>query len=144
MSSFSKITKKHESKIIIIIFFIFFIISAFIYDDYGLSVDEWDLRVLGYINLNYIYEIFLNKTLNNINDIVSSKELSEYYGTHGVIFSLPTAAIEYILNINDSRSYYLFRHYFNHIVFRYQFKNKNHNMLLHYLNFLFFMLFRFH
>ena len=91
MSSFSKITKKHESKIIIIIFFIFFIISAFIYDDYGLSVDEWDLRVLGYINLNYIYEIFLNKTLNNINDIVSSKELSEYYGTHGVIFSLPTA-----------------------------------------------------
>ena len=39
------------------IFAIFFVIGVNIYDDYGLSWDEYNERISGFFSLNYIREI---------------------------------------------------------------------------------------
>ena len=58
MANFSKKTNRQEIIVVTLIYLIFFIIGILSYQDFGISVDEWDLRVLGFVNLKYITEIF--------------------------------------------------------------------------------------
>ena len=118
MPNFS--TKQNKNKLIIIavIYLIFFIIGILSYQDFGISVDEWDLRLMGYVNLKYVIEIFSQNATAKLDEILLIPKLSDYSGnTHGVIFSLPMALIEYLFNITDSQKYYFIRHYFNHLLF---------------------------
>ena len=117
MANFFNKLKKIEIITIIIIYSIFIIIGLFVFKDYGVSVDEWELRVLGFANLKYIIGTILHKSTENLDKILSIPNLSSHLGTHGALFALPTAYLEYFFNIEDSKNYYLFRHYINHIIF---------------------------
>ena len=87
------------------------------YKDFGISVDEWELRLLGFANLKYIMEIFFQNYLSKLDEFLIIPKTWDYYGSHGAIFTLPMAFIEYFFNINDSQKYYFIRHYFNHLIF---------------------------
>ena len=118
MANFSKKTNRQEIIVVILIYLVFFITGILSYRDYGISVDEWDLRLLGFVNLKYITEIFFHNISEKLDKILMIPNLSDYSGnTHGVIFSLPMAFIEYFFNITDSQKYYFVRHYFNNLIF---------------------------
>ena len=118
MANFSKKTNRQEIIVVTLIYFIFFIIGILSYQDFGISVDEWDLRVLGFVNLKYITEIFFQNISVKLDEILLIPKISDYSGnTHGAIFALPMAFVEYFFNITDSQKYYFIRHYFNHLIF---------------------------
>ena len=58
MINFYKNTNKYKIIIVILIYLLFFVVGTLSYQDFGISVDEWDLRLLGFVNLKYITEFF--------------------------------------------------------------------------------------
>tara|TARA_Y100000590_G_scaffold470411_1_gene664660 strand:+ start:2305 stop:3930 length:1626 start_codon:yes stop_codon:yes gene_type:complete len=117
MANFFNKAKKIEIIQVIVIYSIFIITGLLVFKDYGVSVDEWELRVLGFANLKYVIETILQGSAENLDKILPIPSLSSHLGTHGALFALPTAYLEYFFNIEDSKNYYLFRHYLNHIIF---------------------------
>ena len=101
---------------IILIFFIFLITGIIIYDDYGISWDEYYHRINGFLSLNSIRSIF---SLDIIYPelVHSTKSFSETAKIYGVIFDLPMAFIEKELFIEDSKIYFILRHLFNFLIF---------------------------
>ena len=107
---------------ILSLYLIFLFISLFVYDDFGISADEWVLRYEGLKNIKYISEIFFSNAVNEIDKIIARLDVLEYTSDdesryYGSIFSIGMAFIEFFFNIDDSKDYYLLRHYFNHIIF---------------------------
>ncbi len=117
MFNYIKKKNKQELTVVLSLFAIFLLISVIAFDDFGISVDEWELRILGFSNLKYIISLFSLSKANELNNIMQIPELSDYLGTHGAIFALPMSFIEYIFNIKDSQTYFFLRHYINHVVF---------------------------
>ena len=117
MGNFSEKTNRQEIITVTLVYLTFFIVGILTYQDFGISVDEWELRLMGFASLKYIMEIFFQDHLSKIDEIVSVPDSWDYYGTHGVIFGLPMAYIEYFFNITDSQKYFFIRHYFNHLIF---------------------------
>ena len=118
MANFSKKKNRNEIIIVALIYFVFFIIGILSYQDFGISVDEWDLRLLGFVNLKYIMEIFFQNSSGKLDEILLIPKISDYSSnTHGVVFALPMAFVEYFFDITDSQKYYFIRHYFNHLIF---------------------------
>ena len=101
---------------IILIFFIFLITGIIIYDDYGISWDEYYHRINGFVSLNSIRSIF---SLDIIYPelVHSTKSFAETAKIYGVIFDLPMAFIEKELIIEDSKIYFILRHLFNFLIF---------------------------
>ena len=58
MLTFLKKTKNHEISAIFLLYSIFLSIGFISFKDYGISVDEWELREHGFSYLIYICEIF--------------------------------------------------------------------------------------
>ncbi len=86
MPNFLKKTNRHELIIVTLIYLIFFFIGILFYRDFGISVDEWDLRLLGFVNLKYITEILFNDVTPRFDEILLIPKFSEYYAnTHGAI-----------------------------------------------------------
>ena len=107
-----------SEKIIIPLFYILLISLGFaVFKDYGISVDEWELRILGFSNLKYVASFFNSDVVFELEKILKIPPLSDYLGTHGAIFALPTAFIEFYFNITESQKYYYLRHYLNYILF---------------------------
>ena len=115
----SKKNKNIETSIVLLIYLIFLIFGAISFKDYGISVDEWELRFLGFVNLKYIQEILQLNSLDTVDQIKFIPDFHDFKAgfTHGVIFSLPMAFIEYVFAITDSQIYYWMRHYCNHLIF---------------------------
>ena len=63
---------------ILFLYLIFLFISLFVYDDFGISTDEWVLRYEGLKNIKYISEIFFSNTVNEIDKIIARLEVFEY------------------------------------------------------------------
>jgi len=105
----------NKNSITLIFFSLFFILGFNIYDDYGISIDEDNTRLNGLVSLKYIFSIFEIEPSNYFKNIPDINEWSE--SGIGFIFDLPTAFLEYFLNIEDSRNYYLMRHWVNFIFF---------------------------
>ena len=103
---------------IVLIFFFFLITGIFVYDDYGISWDEYYHRINGFVSLNLIRKLF---SLNIIYpDVVhSSKAWIEGAKMYGVLFDLPMAFIEKKFHIEDSKNYFLLRHFFNFIILKF-------------------------
>ena len=91
---------------IILIFSIFLITGIIIYDDYGISWDEYFNRINGFVSLNSIRNIF---SLDIIYPelVHSTKSFAETAKIYGVIFDLPMAFIEKELLIEDPKIYFL-------------------------------------
>ena len=99
-------------------FFIFLIIGIAIFPHYGISIDEDNTRLNGFVSLKYIFEsLGLNNQMQT-DTIVGIPTMSEWKEQgHGVVFDLPTAFIEFLFNIDDSRDYFLMRHLVTFIFF---------------------------
>ena len=90
----------------LLFFLIFFLIGIFIFSDYGLSIDEDNTRIVGFLSLELIFNIFLPEQVTKINKIISADRAAIGTGieTSGVVFDLPMAFLELIFQINDSRN----------------------------------------
>ena len=105
------------------LFTIYFITGLSIFRDYGISVDEEFQRYSGFYWLNYILQFLPFNTLE-INALNRLNEIGGFtlpnpkdFPFYGVVFDVPLAFLETILNIQDSKTYFLLRHFFNFIIF---------------------------
>ena len=88
--------KKKRQALIYLVFFITGILS---YQDFGISVDEWDLRVQGFVNLKYIMEILFQNSSVKLDEILLVPKISDFSGnTHGAIFNLLMTFVEYFFD----------------------------------------------
>ena len=116
----------HKKYFTFLFFMLFFFTGIFVFSDYGISIDEDNTRVVGFLSLKSIFKIFIPEYLEKINYIISA-ELPHHLQyllsdiniipTSGVAFDLPMALLEFIFQIEDSRSYYLLRHFFTFLFF---------------------------
>ena len=108
--------------IIFLFFSVFLLFGIFIFPDYGISIDEDNTRILGLLSLEYIFNIFLPEYTTRIQEIIGLQKdaqveallhdtSSGIIATSGVVFDLPMAFLELIFQIDDSRQYYLLRHF---------------------------------
>ena len=95
---------KFQKNLILFIFFgFFFIIGSNIFNQYGVSIDEGQLRDLGFITLNYIYEFFPQLKLDLVKDIPASANLQEWHSKdHGAFLETLFAFIESFYNIEEN------------------------------------------
>ena len=108
--------QNYTNLFVIFIFFTFFITGILIYDDYGISWDEYYNRINGFVALNSIRKLFsLNVIYPNL--VHSTESFTEGAKMYGVLFDLPMAFIEEKLQVDDSKNYFLFRHFFNFLIF---------------------------
>ncbi len=108
--------KKYSNLLIISLFIGFLITGIIIYDDYGISWDEYYQRINGFVSLNFIRKFFLfNEIFPNLTH--DTKSFAETAKIYGVIFDLPTAFIEYKFKIENSKSFFLLRHLASFIIF---------------------------
>ena len=105
------------------IFLLFFIVGSQIYKDYGFNIDEKFHRANGFYWLNYLSNFFgleelsqvTNQKLTRINDFTLPD--IKQWNAYGIIFDVPAAYLEIILNLRDPKSYYELRHFLVFLVF---------------------------
>ena len=102
---------------VILIFFSYLIIGILIYDDYGISWDEYNHRKNGFAALNFFREIFSLDIYPDLEHSGKTKAYVESTKQYGVLFDFPMAFIEKKFHIEDSKNYFLLRHFFNFIIF---------------------------
>lgn len=104
---------------VVIFFFIIFLTGIISVKDYGVSPDEHNSRLKGFITLNYLGEKIApeltkkykqDKSFSSLNETKSIK----YYG---VVFEAPAAFLEVVLGIKNKNNQFLFKHYLNFIIF---------------------------
>ena len=96
----------------ILFFSALLIVGILIFDDYGMSWDEYHHRANGFVSLNYI------RSLLSLNTYSGFPNLENYIAReYGVIFDLPMAYLEKLLLIEDSKNYFLMRHLTNFFIF---------------------------
>ena len=107
-----------KNLLVFLYFFVFFLIGYSIFPDYGISIDEDNTRLGGFVSLKYIFEIFLPNLVNETDKFTNIPNMTEWNEQGvGVIFDLPTAFLEWIFQIEDSRNYFLMRHFVNFLFF---------------------------
>ena len=109
---------KNRNIFICLFFVSLFIVGIFIFSDYGLSVDDDNSRINGFVSLKYIFEIFFSEYIFKIDNIIDVPNINIYEERYnGSAFELPMAFLELVFKITDSRQIYLFRHFFNFLLF---------------------------
>ena len=104
--------------IISLYFFTLLTVGLFTFPDYGISIDEDNTRINGFVSLKYIFEIFFPNQVNEIDRFTNIPNMSQWTEQgHGIIFDLPTAFLELTFQIEDSRKYYVIRHFINFLFF---------------------------
>ena len=105
------------------IFLIYFFIGISIVKDYGISIDEEFQRFSGFYWLCYVLEFlpfdsFRIEALNRLNEIQGlTLPNPKNFPFYGVVFDLPLAFLETILNIENSKNYFLMRHQATFVIF---------------------------
>ena len=101
---------------ILAIFSLFFIVGIIVFDDYGISWDEYYHRINGFVSLNVVREYFSFDTVYP-HLVHTTKSFADTAKIYGVIFDLPMAFIESTFRIENSKNYFLMRHLFNFLIF---------------------------
>ena len=112
MFSFSKSNNNYTSYVF---FLLFFIVGFNVYKDYGISIDEDNTRINGFVGLKYLFEIFNYDYKSSLNLFPDINEFPEK--GIGYVFDVPAALLEYILGTSDPRSFFLLRHLLNFTYF---------------------------
>ena len=109
----------NNKKLITLAFFFFFLVIGILsYSDYGISIDEDNTRISGFVSLKYVLEIISLEKGLKLNEIINVPNINNYNEQGiGVIFDLPMACIEYFFKIDDAREYYLLRHLCNFLIY---------------------------
>ena len=107
-----------KSLFITFYFILLFLIGIIVFKDYGISIDEDNTRINGFISLKYVFEIFAPNKVYLIDQHIQTPSFSiwDEHGA-GVVFDLPLALIELIFKISDNRDIYLLRHFINFSIF---------------------------
>jgi hypothetical protein len=115
-----KLKKIHIIAILIGYFLVVLAMGLFLYQDYGISLDEPAQRLIGIVNLNYVGQVFGIETIignphfaNFSNQTLASLEDRHY----GVIFEFPAALLEIFFHTEDLRGIYLMRHLLTYFYF---------------------------
>ena len=113
----------YENFFVIILFLVYFLIGSQIFTDYGFYVDEKFHRANGFYWLNYLSNFFGFIDLSQISQL-KLKEIEDFtlpnidnWNLYGVIFDVPAAYLEIILNIKNPIDYYQMRHFLVFIFF---------------------------
>ena len=117
--------KINFENIIFIFFFIYLFVGLFIYKDFGVGIEEHFQRQNGFYWLEHF---FSHSNFESIKTIIDSKyqEIlqtdpnlpnSSIFNFYGIIFDLPLAFIETLLNISSSKTYFEIRHLANFLIF---------------------------
>jgi len=101
----------------------FFTLGLFIFNDFGISIDEEFQRYSGFYWLNYVLEftpfeslkLSVEGKLNEIEGFTLPNPRD--YPFYGVIFDLPLALLETILKVSKPQNYFLLRHFFTFSIF---------------------------
>ena len=117
MNNYLKNIKNTEILIILLLYLGFLTTGLLSFKDFGISIDEWELRVHGFVNLKYIMLTLFNYAPLELDEILEIPQLSSYYGTHGAYFAVLISFIEYIFNIDDEQKIYFISHFINHLIF---------------------------
>ena len=110
-----------EKSIVFLFFLSFFLIGIAAFEDYGISIDEDNLRIVGFLSIENVGNFFsldnlvfeINKIIENNSEAHPRDEIS----TSGIVFDFPMSLIEYVFNIKDSRNYFLLRHFSTFAIF---------------------------
>ena len=110
-----------EKTVIFLFFFIFLLVGLSIFKDYGISIDEDNTRIVGFLSLEYIlnhFSFFENKVeISNLIKENAGAHPKDEISTSGIVFDLPMAFVEYFYGIKDSRNYFLLRHLVTFLIF---------------------------
>jgi hypothetical protein len=117
MNNYLKNIKNAEILIILLFYLVFFTIGLLSFKDFGTSIDEWELRVHGFVNLKYVILTLFNHSPAELDKILKIPELSSYYGTHGAYFAMIISFIEYIFNVESEQKIYFISHFANYLIF---------------------------
>jgi len=112
----------YNKKLTVYLFFsAFLLIGVFIFRDYGISIDEDNTRVVGFLSLEYVFKIFAPEYIPDLNKIISGDKLAhpnlDMVPSTGSTFDLPMAFLEFLFKIEDSREYFLLRHLSTFLIF---------------------------
>ncbi len=109
--------------ITLLLFLTFFLVGLLTFKDYGISIDEEFQRSSGLFWLKYVLEFtpfdtlraeVADKFFDSKGFTISRVEDHPYYG---VVFDLPVAFLEVILNIDDPKNYFHFKHLLTFLLF---------------------------
>ena len=101
-----------------IFFLIFLFIGIVIYADYGISIDEDNTRIIGFLSLKNIFNFLPQDFTYKIDELIKSqRDAHEGFETSGVWFDLSMAFLELLFGIEESKNYYLLRHFSTFLVF---------------------------
>jgi len=113
-----KENKIQKNLICLFFFLVLFFVGTNVYDSYGVSLDEEDTRLHGFITLKYIYEIFFPSQVSTIDSYIIVPKLREFYSNdHGALLDTFFAFVEINFGLNQSKLFYLVRHYICFIIF---------------------------
>ena len=119
------ISNNKKNSIIFLFFFIYLIVGFKIFKDFGIGIEEHFQRSSGFYWLSYLLEFtnfealkaVVNQKISDLYKLspdLPPMEIANYYG---IIFDLPMAFIESILNIKSSANYFYLRHFSNFFIF---------------------------
>ena len=97
MTNYLKNIKNKEILIVVLVYLVFSLISLISFKDFGVSIDEWELRIHGFVNLKYIMTNLFSLSTVELDRILQIPILDSYYGTHGAYSATFISFIEYLL-----------------------------------------------
>ena len=113
-----KLFTDNKKIFLIFIFFSIFMIGSLIYSDYGISIDEDNSRLNGFVSLKYILDLFNFNLASKVENTINTPDIHTYFEQgNGVVFELPLSLIEILFNLKDSREIFLLRHYCTFLIF---------------------------
>ena len=117
--------KINFENIIFIFFFIYLFVGLFIYKDFGVGIEEHFQRQNGFYWLEHFFSYSNFESIKTIIDskyqeiLLTDPNLpnSSIFNFYGIIFDVPLAFIETLLNIKSSKTYFEIRHLANFLIF---------------------------
>ena len=116
-------SNKTKNLFTISIFLVLFFTGSQIYTDFGFYIDEKFHRANGFYWLNYLSAFFGNDNLFELSKLKFEQIQGftlpsvQKWNLYSVIFDLPAAYLELVLNLETQREYYEMRHFLVFIIF---------------------------
>ena len=111
---FNSFCNKFRKLIISVVFILIALISIFNVNNFGVAQDEYFSRSFGFINLNYVGNIFIPEQTIKVKSDKDIPDLSDFSHTYysGAIFDSVLGFMEILFDIKDKKNQFFLRHIF--------------------------------